>query len=255
MTARIDISSLVPGSELHAGARSRVVLLEQPRNAHGELLAFKHYRPEWAFHADAVALDALGDLPGRAGPDAVWLRERTAWPQTLVTEGPAVVGYLMRAVPAEFHFVQTTSSGPTRLAAQFSYLLNEDRLLQDLGLLISDRDRLFLLTDVVDALQRLHRLDVRVGDLSPKNLVFAPSTHRCFFLSCDAMRLGGADVLPPVDTPDWELPEGEEPATPAADVHKFGLLATRMIARNPAERDPSGSATSRPGSPPWPRPR
>ncbi|GAA1984003.1 hypothetical protein [Catenulispora subtropica] len=239
MTARIDISSLVLGSELHAGSRSSVVQLEQPRDAHGGVLVFKRYRPGTTSHVDAVALDALGDLPGRAGPEAIWLRERTAWPRTLVTEGVEVVGFLMRAIPAEFSFGQVTGSGTVHMSAEFTYLLNEDRILQDLGLLISDRDRLLLLTDVVDALQRLHRLGVRVGDLSARNLVFAPSTHRSFFLNCDAMRLGDADVLPLVHTPGWELPEGEEPGTPAADVYKFGLLATRMIARNPTERDPS----------------
>ncbi|NUR60831.1 MAG: hypothetical protein HOV87_19530, partial [Catenulispora sp.] len=239
MTARIDVSALVTGSELHAGSRARVVRLDQPRDVYGGSLVFKRYLPEYASVVHAAALDALGDLPVRAGADAVWLRERTAWPQTLVTEGPEVVGFLMREIPDDFSFSRVSGSGTARIIAEVTFLLNEDRILQDLGLLISDRDRLWLLTDVVDALMRLHALGVCVGDLSPKNLVFAPSTHRIFFLDCDSMRLDGARVLPPVQRPGWELPEGEEPGTRAADVYKVGLLATRMIARNPAERDPS----------------
>lgn len=241
MTARIEDGALVQGAELRLkkGGQGRIILIEQPRDAEGGRLVYKRYRPEWLGQLDEQALDALGELPAQAGPDAVWLRERTAWPQTLITEGGGVVGFLMREIPAEFSFSNVTPTGVTQLTAEYAFLLNEDRYLNDIGLRVSDRDRLELLADVADSLERLHRLGACVGDLSPKNMLFALTTHRTFYLDCDSMRLHGADVLPQAHTPDWELPPGEEPATPAADTFKFGLLAIRLFARDQSSRDPS----------------
>jgi hypothetical protein len=53
------------------------------------------------------------------------------------------------------------------------------------------------------------------------------------------MRLRGADVLPQVETPNWQVPAGEEPATRASDAYKFALLAIRVIARDQDATDPA----------------
>ncbi|MEY9934648.1 hypothetical protein ABH926_009316 [Catenulispora sp. GP43] len=241
MTARIEHSALDLGPELtlKKGGQGRIIPVDRPRDTDGHRLIFKRYRPEWLDRLDERALDALGDLPAHAGPDALWLRERTAWPQALITEGGRVIGFLMREIPAEFSFSHLSPSGVTQTTAEYAFLLNEDRYLQDIGLMVSDRDRLKLLADIADSLVRLHRLGARVGDFSPKNMLFSLPTHRTFYLDCDSMRLHGADVLPQAHTPDWDLPPGEEPATPAADTLKFGLLAIRLFARDQSSRDPS----------------
>jgi hypothetical protein len=241
VTARIEHGALVLGPELKLkkGGQGRIILVEQPRDSAGQRLVYKRYRPEWLGQLDEQALDALGGLAAQPGPDAIWLRERTAWPQTLITEAGSVVGFLMREIPVEFSFSHLSPTGVTQTTAEYAFLLNEDRYLQDIGLRVSDRDRLKLLADVADSLERLHRLGACVGDFSPKNMLFALSTHRTFYLDCDSMRLHGTDVLPQAHTPDWDLPPGEEPATPAADTFKFGLLAIRLFARDQSSRDPS----------------
>ena len=248
MTARMELGGLVLGPELtlKKGGQGRIILVERPRDTDGHRMIFKRYRPEWLARLDERALDALGDLPAHAGPDAVWLRERTAWPQTLITEGGRVIGFLMREIPPEFSFDHISPSGVTRTTAEYAFLLNEDRYLRDIGLMVSDQDRLTLLADVADSLARLHRLGAAVGDFSPKNMLFDLTRHRTFYLDCDSMRLHGADVLPQAHTPDWDLPPGEEPATPAADMLKFGLLAIRLFARDQSSRDPSQLGRLRP---------
>ena len=58
----------------------------------------------------------------------------------------------------------------------------------------------------------LHELDVVVGDLSPNNLLFSTTSRpRCYFIDCDAMRVGGRSILPQIETQDWQAPSAGEP--------------------------------------------
>src|SRR6202012_357386 len=49
-----------------------------------------------------------------------------------------------------------------------------------------------------------------------------------YFIDCDAMRINGVSALPQMETPDWEVPAGEELATIYSDAYKLGLLALRL---------------------------
>ena len=83
-------------------------------------------------------------------------------------------------------------------------------------------------------------MGIAVGDVSPKNLLFTLAPRpECFLIDSDAMRLRGASVLPQAETPDWQVPPGEERGTAASDVYKLGLLAVRLFARDQTTADPA----------------
>jgi len=87
-----------------------------------------------------------------------------------------------------------------------------------------------VLREVASGLAFLHKHDVCVGDISPKNLLFSLTPHETiYFIDCDAVRINGVSVLPQVETPGWQAPAGEELATIYTDTYKLGLLALRLI--------------------------
>jgi hypothetical protein len=90
----------------------------------------------------------------------------------------------------------------------------------------------------------LHKHGVCVGDISPKNLLFALIPHPAvYFIDCDAMRIDGVSVLRQVETPGWQVPAGEELATVYSDTYKLGLLALRLPqTANPATQSHCWSA-------------
>ncbi|MGW4379988.1 hypothetical protein [Kitasatospora sp. NPDC004531] len=214
-------------------------------------VVYKEYAPDLLPELDAAVLTAMVDLRGElSAHEGRWLFEKTAWPAAVVRVEGRVGGFLMRAAPDRFRFDFRSlgGAGATRRLANLEFLLNSDAYATGIGLAVGDRDRLLLLADLAATLGRLHRIGIGVGDLSPKNLLFAAADPpECFLIDCDAMRLRGASVLPQAETPDWQLPEGEEKATPAGDVHKLGLLAVRLIARDQITTDPTALAALDPG--------
>ncbi|MFJ9950253.1 hypothetical protein [Kitasatospora sp. NPDC091207] len=214
-------------------------------------VVYKEYDPALLPVLDADALTAmvglLGDLSGSEGR---WLCEKTAWPAAVVRHEGRTSGFLMRAAPDRFHFDLRSLGNPaatTRRLANLEFLLNDDAYVAGIGLAVSERDRLLLLADLAATLGRLHRIGITVGDLSPKNLLFTTAGRpECFLIDCDATRLRGASVLPQAETPDWQLPAGEEKATPAGDVHKLALLAIRLFARDQTTTDPAALAAVSP---------
>lgn len=207
-------------------------------------VAYKEYDPALLPGLDAGALAAMVDLLGTlSGSEGRWLCEKTAWPAAVVRREGRTSGFLMRAAPDRFRFdflSLSSTATATRRLANLEFLLNDDAYAVGIGLTVSERDRLLLLADLAATLGRLHRIGIAVGDLSPKNLLFSTADHpECFLIDCDAMRLRGASVLPQAETPDWQLPAGEEKATPAGDVHKLGLLAIRLFARDQITTDPT----------------
>ncbi|MEU1721094.1 hypothetical protein [Nonomuraea sp. NPDC005692] len=191
---------------------------------------------------DVAVLTAMTQLTGRLSPsDAAWLEERAAWPAELVAENGAVVGFLMRTVPQRFFRETPGPSGAVRRLATVDRLFGRDD--------VTDRDRLLILADLADTLARLHTMGVVVGDLSPENVLFTTEPRPgCFLIGCDAMGLGGARALPPVETPpDRRIPAGEQPGTPQGDAYQFALLAVRVFARDPSATDVSALAAVHPG--------
>jgi len=214
-------------------------------------VVYKEYNQSVLPGLDAMALAAMvGLLTELGAAESRWLCERIAWPAALVEEHGRTAGFLMRAIPDRFLFemrsLGATATG-SRRPENFEYLLNDDVYVAGIGLSISERDRLLLLTDLASVLYRLHRVGIVVGDLSPKNLLFTMDPRpECFLVDCDAMRLRGASVLTQAETPDWAVPAGEEKATRASDVYKFGLLAVRLFARHQTSTDPAALSAVHP---------
>jgi eukaryotic-like serine/threonine-protein kinase len=242
MTARIERAALQFGSEIARGGQGRVLRVLNRTDDRNRPMVYKEYLQAVAGAVDEEALDRLGELPRTHAEAEEWLLECTAWPQVLVEHQGRVTGFLMQVIPDRFRFELTTMPGETTAKpAEYAFLLNSDAYVQASGLVVTDQHRLLLLADVAAALGRFHGMGVTVGDLSPKNLLFASDrSHRTFFIDCDAMTVGGATVLKQAHTPDWGLPaDDEERGTAAADNYKFGLLAIRLFARSQESRDAS----------------
>jgi serine/threonine protein kinase len=255
-TAPVDAATLALGHQLGQGGQGSVhqVLnkrINESAADGGWEVVYKEYSPSVLPQLDAAALDAAAALPGRlSSAEGRWLCEKTAWPAAVVQRQGQACGFLMRSVPDRFHFtLQTLTSAntSTRRLATMEYLLNDDAYITGIGLAVSDRHRLLLLADLAGTLERLHRIGINVGDLSPKNLLFSLAPEpACFLIDCDATRLHGATVLPQAETPDWQVPTGEELATRASDVYKLALLAVRIFAHDQTATDPAALATISP---------
>ncbi|WP_405392446.1 hypothetical protein OG596_34330 [Streptomyces sp. NBC_01102] len=248
----VEFATLTLDGEIGRGGQGSV---HRVRNKHinesategGWEVVYKEYAPAVLPQVDAAALATAVALPGRlTGEQGRWLCEKTAWPAAVVRRGGQTCGFLMRAAPDRFRFTLRTlaagNQGSPRLAT-LEYLLNEDAYVAGIGLNVTDRDRLLLLADLATTLDRLHRLGVAVGDLSPKNLLFALAPQpECFLIDCDAARTDLATVLPQAETPDWHVPAGEERATRHSDTYKLALLAVRLFARDQSTTDPAALA-------------
>ena len=253
----VELGSLTLGRRLGQGGQGIVheVLnkrINESAPGGGWPVVYKEYSPAVLPLLDRAALDAcVRLLGGLSADDGRWLCEKTAWPAALIGRQGQVTGFLMRAVPDRFRFTLRTltaqggsggagaaGSGGTERLATMEFLLNDDAYVGGVGLSVSDTDRLLLLADLAATMHRLHRLGVAIGDVSPKNLLFSLGAQpECFLIDCDAMRVRGATALPQAETPDWQVPAGEERATAAGDVHKLGLLAVRLFARDQTTTD------------------
>lgn len=206
-------------------------------------LVYKEYKSTIRPSLCVSALDAmpsyLESLPFSEGME---LLSRAAWPCRLVADDSgAVTGFVMPAISAEFFIDMTKISGVARVPAEFQHLLNDETFLARRGIGLTDRLRYQLLGELAHALVILHRHGICVGDLSPKNLLFAFTPRpRVYFIDCDAMRLQGRSVATQLETPGWDVHSihpGEELATPATDAYKLGLLALRILAGDQSTRD------------------
>ncbi|MCX5094100.1 hypothetical protein OOK36_35610 [Streptomyces sp. NBC_00365] len=202
-------------------------------------VVYKQYRQQTLARLNA---DVLGNMVGLFAEidfeRGRWLGEHTAWPAAVVEEDGKTLGFLMRAAPEEFLLELSFAPGARRVAG-LEFLLNSPAYVKRvLGVEPTPKQRLALLADIARLLAELHDLEIVIGDLSPKNVLFAlePSPH-CFLMDCDSVRFRGESALPQVQTPGWALPEGEAPATAAGDMFKFGLLAIRLFAGEQDTRD------------------
>ncbi|MFJ5032825.1 DUF4189 domain-containing protein [Streptomyces sp. NPDC088560] len=245
---QVEHGTLALGRQLGQGGQGAVhqVLNKKINRADsgGWDVVYKEYNSTVLPQLEATALELAVELLVEPGfGEGQWLCEKTAWPAAVVRRQGQACGFLMRAVPDRFQFTLRSLAGSgtgNQRLANLEYLLNDDAYVAGIGLTISDRDRLALLADLAATLTRLHRIGITVGDLSPKNLLFATAPRpECFLIDCDAMMLRGRTVLPQAETPDWQLPAGEPKATPPGDIYKFTLLAIRLFAREQTADDPA----------------
>lgn len=195
-------------------------------------LAYKEYLPDVPLDAEVLEdmVRFFGDLEHGAPADHAFLESRLAWPLRLGHRAGSPSGFVMRQVPVEYTLRSPRLRGPLPQAVEF--LLNPEDYQRRLGLTVGDGQRLLLLKDLAGILATLHRHEITVGDLSPKNILFRLDIWpRCFLIDCDSMRFKGRDALVQVETPGWEVPEPDK-ATTWSDVYKFGLMALRLFNRN-----------------------
>ncbi|MFD3703483.1 hypothetical protein ACFWUP_10075 [Nocardia sp. NPDC058658] len=251
--ARLKRGKLGATTKLASGGQGVVYPAPRAQMPHARALVFKEYKPAVL---PSVRVGVLEDMPAYLeslpGVEGMELLNRAAWPCRLVEEdnSTTVVGFVMPAIPDDFFIDMTMTSSVQRKTAEFQHLLNDDIYLAKRGIPLSDRHRYELLSDTAAALAVLHRHDIAVGDMSPKNLLFSLRPRRqVYFIDCDAMRLRSHSVTDQVETPDWEIKTaypGEELATAQSDAYKFGLLALRLLLGEQSTRDPSRLTSSVP---------
>ena len=243
MSAHLDLVRL--GSLTRVGSGGQGVVFAAPglRMQYASSLVFKQYKPDVARALDAAVLESmpayLESLPFAQGME---LLSQAAWPCRLVDDRGAVAGFVMPAIPDAFFVQMRKSSGMSREAAEMQHLLNDDSFLARRQLAVSDRRRYELLGETARALSVFHRHGIAVGDLSPKNLLYARQAPGVYFIDCDAMRFRGRSVMPQLETPGWEVravSPREELGTAASDSYKLGLLALRLLAGSQDARDPA----------------
>ncbi|MFE7509812.1 hypothetical protein ACFU8I_01015 [Streptomyces sp. NPDC057540] len=234
----LDLRRVVKGEKIASGGQGTVWTVED-RTINGSWpVTYKEYHSDVRPRVDPrVLADLVAFVPSQERGTGLWLAECTAWPAGLVTTSGEVCGFLMRRIPQRF--TRTFAFDPDKeKAAGFEYLLNDDGYLRTAGIMITPRQRFQLLLDLAGILARLHELGIVVGDISPKNMYFTlDGTPGCFLIDCDAMVLHGRSMLPQVETPDWNVPEGEPKGTRASDAYKLGLLAARLFAGRQEGRD------------------
>ncbi|WP_327722808.1 hypothetical protein OG381_48545 (plasmid) [Streptomyces sp. NBC_00490] len=234
----VQLGALDIGVDLGRGAVGTVSRLRQPPVGFTGKLVFKRYLPGAREQVDEAILRRFIAFPDTLSTaDTELMRERLAWPLAAVYQTPGVVsGFLMSEIPSHYTL---DIRGPKAAPAGVEFLLNGPVYERRLGITVDRTARLCLLLDLGRLLVRLHELGVVVGDLSPKNVLFSlAGPISCFLIDCDSMGVQGAHLLPPLETPGWEVPSGEDPLTRASDSYKFTLLAMRLFAGDQNTRDP-----------------
>ena len=213
-------------------------------------MVYKEYKPQALADIDFTALAAMPALveDSLTYAEAERLISIAAWPCALVEDAGLSTGFVMPSIPGGFFIPLTTVKGESRVTAEFAHLLNHSSVLVARGITINDAQRYSLLREVASGLAFLHKHDVCVGDISPKNLLFSLIPHEAaYFIDCDAMRINSTSVLPQVETPGWQGPAGEELATVYTDTYKLGLLALRLIAGDHDTTNPAHIPSTTPG--------
>lgn len=241
MSRRIERSQIGKLSKISQGGQGVVFHAPSVTSRYAASMVYKEYKPDVLVDSDG---DALSEMPSflesLSYVDGARLISLSAWPCVVVENQGATVGFVMPAVPDEFFTHLVTVRGSSKVIAEFQHLLNPEHVLAQRGIDLTDEQRYVLLQEVVSALTFLHHIQVCVGDVSPKNLLFSLSpVLAVYFIDCDAMRVDERSVHPQLETPGWEVPtKREELGTPQSDIFKLGLLALRLLVGDQDTRDP-----------------
>jgi len=202
-------------------------------------MVYKEYKPQVASSVDVAVLESMPTyLEGLPANDALELLTLVAWPCRTVEGAGKVLGFVMPAIPSHFFLEMKKAGGLSTGLGEFQHLLNGNDFLARREINLTDQHRYELIGELAAALAVFHRHGIAVGDISPKNLLFSLAPHtRVYFIDCDAMRFRGRSVTQQLETPDWEVPIGEELATPESDRFKLGLMALRLLVSDQTTRD------------------
>src|ERR1041384_1108642 len=192
-------------------------------------LVYKEYKPGQAppHGLPAVVSRRLRmEEAARRRLDAV-----TAWPVRAVEDRGEVRGVLMRLIPEDFFEDRVKPSGKrARTLREVQHLFVEPQRAARLGMPApTAAQRALVCRDFASAVHLLHRNDLVIGDLNPKNAVFRLDQRPCVMLvDCDAIRIkGAAAVVRQLNAPDWNPPEPV--LSQATDLYKFGLFVLRCL--------------------------
>ena len=230
------------------GGQGAVYGVPNLRTRFSKSMVFKAYhdgtggKPNILGTLNVAALKAMPDfLESLPYGEGARLIEIAAWPCRIVEDNGRVKGFVMPSIPGEFFIDIHTAKGSSRVMAEFQHILNDPGVvaLRLNGRVVTDREKYELLLKTASALAFLHSHNICVGDISPVNLLFSlEGSPAVYFVDCDAMRINGVSLSQQLETPGWEVPRGEEKATPYSDRYKFGLLALRLILGDQDARDP-----------------
>jgi DNA-binding helix-hairpin-helix protein with protein kinase domain len=184
---------------------------------------------------NVASLQALIDVSKRMSDrECDWLTERTSMPLQLVHDDDRCIGFLMRRAPEPFYWAM---QGQERLR-ELQYLTHPRKpAWGNVALPDSEGRRQFLL-GVTELFVRLHELDLVVGDVSGKNLLWSPVSPHVFLLDCDGIRVAGQmPAVPVAETIDWDDPalNGARPSLDS-DRYKLVLLVQRVLSQRPRAR-------------------
>ena len=256
MTEILKLSEIGVTNKIGQGGQGAVYAVPRLRTRFTKSLVYKEYhdgsggKPDLLSTINVAALKAMPEflesLPFGQGAELI---ELAAWPCRIVEDNGRVRGFVMPSIPDEFFIDLSTAKGSSRVMAEFQHILNDPQItaMRLKGRIITEREKYELLSKAASALGFLHNHNVCVGDISPKNLLFSLSgPPAVYFVDCDAMRVNGVSLTHQLETPGWEVPAGEEKATPYSDRFKFGLLALRLLVGDQDVRDPSQLPSSVP---------
>ena len=220
-------------------------------------LVYKEYRAAVRAKANPALLPGLLSLAEFRGRLSAELRakldHRTIWPLVVVTgDDGGALGIVMREIPGEFF------EGKKPRELQLLFHSDDDARRQGLPL-FGLHERLVICARIAATYMLLHRLDIIIGDVSPRNIVFTlGDSPRLLAVDTDSTRVkgtrGALGAQP--HTPAWEPPEallakqlldqdrrsGQasdvdlrghadtwQRQTKQTDVYKFGLMVLRIL--------------------------
>jgi serine/threonine protein kinase len=236
----LNVAALGPLTKLGQGGQGTVYLAPNVSTKFASSMVFKEYKPATLSGFDFTALSSMPALVEEtlSYQDAERLISIAAWPCAIVENASGPCGFLMPSIPEEFLINIKTVKGESTTLSEFQHLLNNSSVLAARGISIDDAQRYELLRQTASSLAFLHGMGVCVGDISPKNLLFAMQPRETvYFIDCDAFRINGVSAMPQMETPDWEVPLGEETATIYSDTYKLGLLALRLLSGDQETRN------------------
>lgn len=207
----------------------------------GRRRLYKKFDENYRRGLNGTALEELVRFPqSLPEDDRARLLELCAWPLAVVTKGGDIAGILMEPADRDFETSRRDRMEPRHLtalavpqqvaAAQGREYFQMPHKIGRLGQLLID-------------LRFLHRLQVVIGDLQPKNVLTtgpavpgAAGPVRILFIDCDSFSLrggsthGGLDPLP-YKAPGTTLADTATGVqfTVRSDLYKFALIAMRCI--------------------------